>query len=111
VDECIDCNRGGSCPCKNGICMNTPGSYKCICNQGYEGPHCESNIDDCSPNHCQNGGSCQDRIGKYLKNGLNLLLFTLCIRLLHVCDQSRSKSAGTSVPSDQDLHCLLFSQK
>ena len=32
--------------------------YMCSCNIGYTGTNCDQNIDDCSPNSCQNGGTC-----------------------------------------------------
>jgi hypothetical protein len=32
---------------------------------GFEGQDCETNIDECDPNPCQNGGTCVDGIGEY----------------------------------------------
>ena len=32
--------------------------YICTCVDGWTGTSCEMNIDDCSPNPCQNGGTC-----------------------------------------------------
>ena len=32
--------------------------YSCTCAVGWTGRNCEINIDDCSPNPCQNGGTC-----------------------------------------------------
>ena len=40
-------------------------SYDCNCKTGYEGNLCQTNIDDCLPNPCQNGGSCTDGINAY----------------------------------------------
>jgi hypothetical protein len=41
-------------------------SAVCDCtNTGFTGDSCESNIDDCDPNLCQNGGVCIDAIGSY----------------------------------------------
>ena len=37
----------------------------CQCNAGFTGSKCETNIDDCSPNPCQNGGTCSDGINMY----------------------------------------------
>jgi hypothetical protein len=34
--------------------------------------------------------------------------YYIYLRIFHMCDQCRSRSAGTSIPPDQDLHCLLF---
>ena len=33
--------------------------FSCDCVDGYEGDHCDVNHDDCLPNPCENGGSCQ----------------------------------------------------
>ena len=35
------------------------------CSAGYEGDNCEINIDDCTPNPCQNSGTCADGINSY----------------------------------------------
>ena len=32
----------------------------CQCVPGYNGTLCDVNIDECSPNPCQNGGTCID---------------------------------------------------
>ena len=33
--------------------------FSCDCVDGYEGDRCDVNHDDCLPNPCENGGSCQ----------------------------------------------------
>ena len=32
---------------------------------GYDGEHCENDINECADNPCQNNGVCNDEIGKY----------------------------------------------
>ena len=32
---------------------------------GYEGIHCENEIDECKSNPCQNHGICEDQVNKY----------------------------------------------
>ena len=52
---------GHTAPCENGAtCSNTgPDQYECLCTAGFEGDSCERETDECDPNPCRNGGSCQ----------------------------------------------------
>ena len=49
----------------DGICVNTAGSYKCDCKQGFKGRRCEVNINECESNPCQNEGTCIDERGGF----------------------------------------------
>lgn len=61
VNEC-EMNLG---PCINAkTCKNTPGSFECICKEGYGGPTCAKNIDDCV-GQCKNGATCIDLVNAY----------------------------------------------
>ncbi|XP_060595177.1 fibropellin-1-like, partial [Ruditapes philippinarum] len=37
----------------------------CTCVAGYTGTNCETDIDDCNPNPCQNGAACTDGVDSY----------------------------------------------
>ncbi|XP_019729576.1 milk fat globule EGF and factor V/VIII domain containing b isoform X4 [Hippocampus comes] len=61
-------------PCKNdGICAATGHSrrgdvfseYVCKCQPGFEGVHCQNDVNDCARQPCQNGGSCRDLEGDF----------------------------------------------
>eukprot|EP00118_Oscarella_pearsei_P023461 m.281144 g.281144 ORF g.281144 m.281144 type:complete len:82 (+) comp40640_c0_seq7:833-1078(+) len=34
--------------------------FRCNCKPGYTGDSCETDIDNCDPNLCKNGGACLD---------------------------------------------------
>ncbi|XP_014680429.1 PREDICTED: neurogenic locus notch homolog protein 1-like, partial [Priapulus caudatus] len=52
--------------CRNGAtCVNSFGSYQCICVNGWTGPDCNENIDDCAVAACFNGATCHDRVGSF----------------------------------------------
>ncbi|KAG1689633.1 Neurogenic locus Notch protein [Nymphon striatum] len=40
--ESNPCQNGGTAPVFHGSCINTFGSYRCACEQGYTGQHCET---------------------------------------------------------------------
>ena len=46
-------------------CENTLGSFKCNCINGFEGIHCEHNVNDCESNPCMNEATCIDLINSY----------------------------------------------
>lgn len=53
-------------PCQNGGRCNVDGdAFGCECAVGFEGPLCETNINDCPANACENGGLCIDGVGSY----------------------------------------------
>ncbi|XP_026469731.1 protein jagged-1b [Ctenocephalides felis] len=64
------CRNGGTCRERPGSGSNSAGAggsnaangYQCLCDAGWEGPNCETNIDDCVGNPCEHGGSCIDLV-------------------------------------------------
>ena len=64
IDECtVDPDL-----CNYGSCNNTLGSYFCTCHLGYTGNLCQSEINECEPNPCQNGATCDDLINAFRCN-------------------------------------------
>uniref|UniRef100_A0A3B5L191 Cubilin n=1 Tax=Xiphophorus couchianus TaxID=32473 RepID=A0A3B5L191_9TELE len=50
----------------NNPCVNGHSSgYICNCNPGWQGIHCDQNINECLSNPCQNGGTCTDSINGF----------------------------------------------
>ena len=52
--------------CQNsGTCVDLVADYRCNCEAGWTGRHCQTNIDDCAARPCQNGGTCHDLVNGY----------------------------------------------
>uniref|UniRef100_A0A673W043 Notch receptor 2 n=1 Tax=Salmo trutta TaxID=8032 RepID=A0A673W043_SALTR len=63
VDEC----RLQPNTCQNGgTCSNIQGSYTCVCVNGFEGTHCEIDINECASSPCLNQGTCLDQVKRYV---------------------------------------------
>lgn len=45
--------------------QNHHGSFSCLCAAGYTGQDCGTEIDECDPSPCQNGGTCLDLIDDF----------------------------------------------
>lgn len=60
IDEC------DPDPCHYGSCQDGVAAFACLCQPGYTGHHCETNINECHSQPCRHGGTCQDRDNAYL---------------------------------------------
>ena len=45
--------------------MNTLGHYHCKCKPGYNGTHCEQDVDECKTSPCKNGATCTNTVGGF----------------------------------------------
>ena len=55
--------------CQNGAsCNDGIAQYTCACADGFDGPLCSNNIDDCASALCINNATCVDKIANYTCN-------------------------------------------
>ena len=59
IDPCL------SNDCQNGSCVPNGESFTCSCDSGYEGAQCQTDINDCNHDDCQNGSTCVDLVNGY----------------------------------------------
>ncbi|XP_076027380.1 lactadherin-like isoform X2 [Genypterus blacodes] len=60
------CSNDGSCevttPTRRGDVFS---EYVCKCQPGFQGAHCQTNVNECAKEPCKNGGTCRDLDGDY----------------------------------------------
>lgn len=72
---------------------------------GYTGKNCNSNIDECVSQPCQNNGTCEDGIGNYSChcmvgfNGLN------CEHNINDCTEDSCQNGGTCYDKVNNYTC------
>ncbi|KAG8225570.1 hypothetical protein J437_LFUL002087 [Ladona fulva] len=92
IDDCE------SNPClNNGVCVDGMNEYTCNCTgTGFEGPHCENNVNDCAPESpCLNGAECIDAINDYSCNCYPGYTGKNCEIDINECESSPCQYGGT----------------
>ena len=61
-NDCIDS------PCGDALhsCIDGVQSYICVCHPGFTGVNCETDMDECQTNACENEATCVDAINGYI---------------------------------------------
>ena len=78
--EIDECEVNGGNPCNGGHCIDKLNEYVCNCTgTGFEGDHCQHDINECENNPCQNG-LCQNTNGGYVCNCLDTFCGRDCQR-------------------------------
>ncbi|KAF2981748.1 hypothetical protein EK904_014766, partial [Melospiza melodia maxima] len=58
-------------PCENRVCQNGGScqvvnrTAECLCQSGYTGEDCQTEVNECESSPCLNGGHCMDLVGNY----------------------------------------------
>ncbi|XP_027720048.1 EGF-like repeat and discoidin I-like domain-containing protein 3 [Vombatus ursinus] len=59
------CHNGGTCEISEAYRGDTFIGYVCKCPKGFNGIHCQHNINECESEPCKNGGICTDLVANY----------------------------------------------
>ncbi|XP_034987267.1 lactadherin isoform X1 [Zootoca vivipara] len=120
----IDCNETekGAChpnPCQNGgECQVVPNrgdaftEYLCKCPLGYEGKHCQNNMNECSSQPCKNGGTCLDLSGDYACKCISPYLGKSCqLRCSNLLGMETGAIANTQLSASSVYYGFLGLQR
>ncbi|TNM92512.1 hypothetical protein fugu_019524 [Takifugu bimaculatus] len=109
ADVRLGCSGAPVCdpdPCLNGgVCEDQFNRFSCICELGWEGGHCETDVDDCASQPCVHG-SCRDFLA-----GFECLCqpgFTgpLCTEDIDDCENHACEHGGTCEDGPNAYICL-----
>jgi hypothetical protein len=92
----------GSGTCLNGAACNSNPFMNltsgCGCLSGFSGDICQTNINECSSNPCQNGGTCVDQINSFTCSCPSGFTGTMCQNAGTVCDSNPCQNLGSCTP-------------
>lgn len=105
-----------SCPCQNnGRCGNHPdhavgsGQYTCDCVDGYVGPYCETNVDECASKPCLYEGQCIDMVNAYTCNCPLGYTGRVCETNINDCLSIPCLNGGSCIDDVSGFHCSCLS--
>lgn len=90
----------------SGTCVNTGDYYQCICRDGFEGNHCQDDVNDCSPQPCYNGGKCIDGINWFLCECANGFTGPDCRINVNDCASNPCGYGATCIDGIGDYQCI-----
>ena len=77
----------------------------CNCDEGFTGRNCSINIDDCTPNPCENGGTCTDLVNDFMCNCDEGFTGRNCSTDIDDCTPNPCENGGTCTDLVNDFMC------
>jgi hypothetical protein len=92
----------------HGTCSDTTGTTVCICDGGYSGVACATNINDCAGAPCLNGGACIDDVGGYTCTCLPGYSGANCQTNVDECAPAPCMNGGTCIDGVNSYSCTCL---
>ncbi|XP_078492109.1 protein jagged-1b [Ciona intestinalis] len=99
VQESGICGNHGTCRSLHN------NAYQCRCDLGFEGEHCELNVDDCVNSRCNNGATCVDQLNAYTCICAYGWEGRYCEQDVNECDPDPCHGRGRCINLRGDFHC------
>uniref|UniRef100_A0ABI7X4T3 Eyes shut homolog n=1 Tax=Felis catus TaxID=9685 RepID=A0ABI7X4T3_FELCA len=95
-------------PCRNNsTCLTlVDGNHYCVCREGFEGEHCEINVNECFSLPCQNYGDCEDGVNNFRCICRPGFSGPLCDLDTNECSSRPCKNDGTCVDLSNRIMCI-----
>ncbi|MGB0588689.1 MAG: lamin tail domain-containing protein [Myxococcota bacterium] len=92
--------------CLNGAeCVDGADSFECLCEPGYDGINCETDLDECGAGNCQNGSTCVDLVNDYACECLPGFTGDDCEIDINGCEFEPCENGATCVDIVDDYIC------
>jgi len=89
-------------------CANLQGGvsdYNCTCVTGWEGQNCDINTDDCTPDPCENGATCNDQLNGFTCSCVEGFEGTMCETNHNDCSPYPCGNGGTCIDLVNGYQC------
>lgn len=85
--------------------MDEEDKHYCHCQAGYTGSYCEDEVDECSPNPCQNGATCTDYLGGFSCKCVAGYHGSNCSEEINECLSQPCQNGGTCIDLTNTYKC------
>ncbi|XP_052094474.1 protein crumbs-like isoform X2 [Mytilus californianus] len=103
--KCADnpCNQNNTAYCYQEDKEN--GFYNCTCNRGWQGTHCDVDIDECLQGICQHSSTCSNSLGDYYCACTPGYIDKNCSTDINECNSQPCKNGGNCSDQVNDFYC------
>ncbi|CAC5421112.1 Delta-like protein 1,Fibropellin-3,Protein crumbs homolog 2,Slit homolog 1 protein,Protein crumbs homolog 1,Neurogenic locus Notch protein,Neurogenic locus notch homolog protein 3,Protocadherin Fat 4,Sushi, von Willebrand factor type A, EGF and pentraxin domain-containing protein 1,Fibropellin-1,Neurogenic locus notch homolog protein 2,Protein crumbs,Neurogenic locus notch homolog protein 1 [Mytilus coruscus] len=79
--------------------------FNCNCKSGFTGKRCDTDIDECRSRPCSNGGTCIDRVNRYICHCRTGYTGQICEKDIDDCVNHPCKHGGTCIDHVNGFSC------